>query len=330
MLLRSKMIEYGPQSYNSQKVPLQKPAKPKGLFKKLLSTGQTTLPYIQPDEQIPEALLGEFSPQQWREGFESTGKGQRYNWNEQFIQIYTPQLWGQLYLLLITFAKGNVLYLPFVVLLSFLMVFIKFDYDWEAISPGFYGYLEWIFLPCALIWLQFELSTRFRTHLWFLKPRLYFELNRQNGLVTLYGRFRRVRLQHPFIEFDCVLTSAPYSQGLIRYGLMLVHRYNGYRIGIPLSVMLPGDSQSRGEYVRLWNFILSYMDVSRPLPDTLALEMSRPEDPTTAAEDNQTGRPSRYWRDMDEATFKAEVARRVQQHREYIGEGPLNIFESIE
>ncbi|MFM2477288.1 hypothetical protein [Celerinatantimonas sp. MCCC 1A17872] len=321
---------YGSKSYTSQKVTLQKPTKPKGIFKKLLSTGQTTLPYIQPDEQIPEPLLKEFSPQQWREGFESTDKELRYNWNEQFIQIYIPQLWGRLYLLLAAFAKVIVLYFSFAAIFSFLVVFIKSDYDWVITARAVYIYLEWLFLPSALIWLQFELSTRFCTNPWFLKPRLYFELNRQNGLVTLYGRFRRVRFQHPFIEFDCVLTSAPYSQGLIRYGLMLVHRYQGYRMGVPLSVMLPGGSQARGEYVRLWNFVLSYMDVSRPLPDTLALEMSRPEDPTTAAEDSQTGRPARYWRDMDEATFKVEVAQRVQRHRERIGEGPLNIFESIE
>ena len=37
------------------------------------------------------------------------------------------------------------------------------------------------------------------------------------------------------------------------------------------------------------------------------LEQYRHLDPTTAKHDQATGRPSRYWRDMDDKTFKQKV-----------------------
>ncbi|MGA4601389.1 hypothetical protein ACPA1U_11510, partial [Ectopseudomonas hydrolytica] len=66
----------------------------------------------------------------------------------------------------------------------------------------------------------------------------------------------------------------------------------------------------------LWDYLQNYMDISKPLPDTPELEAFRHLDPTTAEHDRQTGRAPRYWRDMDDETFKAkerELNERIPQ-----------------
>ena len=58
------------------------------------------------------------------------------------------------------------------------------------------------------------------------------------------------------------------------------------------------------------------MDTSKPLPDIPMWEEFRHLDPVTAEHDRRSGREPRYWREMDEATFKEAVAsmtQRVQQ-----------------
>jgi hypothetical protein len=75
--------------------------------------------------------------------------------------------------------------------------------------------------------------------------------------------------------------------------------------------------------VALWDFLQQYMDVSKPLPDILALEPFRHLDPVTAEHDQRTGRPARYWRDMDEQAFKARIneitdTRKVNMDRQNI------------
>ncbi|MFM2486757.1 hypothetical protein [Celerinatantimonas yamalensis] len=308
------MQKYSPNAYNSQTIAPQPPAKAKRLLSKLLWLGQTPLPFHRTHQQIPQSLLEEITPERWRQMEQHNGGEVQYNWNEQSIQIYVPQLWGQFYLYLSVLAKAVVIYFTFFFIITQCISFPLSDYDVPFLIHSSILYLEWIFLPCALIWAQFELSTNFRTNLWFLRPRLLFEFNRQTGMVTLYKRWQRVRFSHPFVEFDGVLRSAPTQLGFMRYGLMLVHRYQGYWRGIPASLMLPKRSEPRDEMLRLWNFIQCYMDVSQPLPDILALEAGRLNDPTTAKVDKKTGRTPRYWRDMDEATFAQTIRQTVRTY----------------
>ncbi|MFM2486754.1 hypothetical protein [Celerinatantimonas yamalensis] len=309
------MSSYGPNAYNSQTIAPQPPAKAKRrLLSKLLSAGQAALPFHRTHQQIPQSLWEDMTPERWREMEQRHDGDFQYNWNEQFIQIYVPQLWGRLYLFLAALAKVIVIYFTFFFIITQCISFPLSDYDVPFLIHSSVLYLEWIFLPCALIWAQFELSTNFRTNLWFLRPRLLFEFNRQTGMVTLYRPGRLVRFSHPFVEFDCVLTSAPTQLGFMRYGLMLVHRYQGYRRGIPAALLLTKLSEPRDEMLRLWNFIQCYMDVSQPLPDILALEAGRLNDPTTAKVDKKTGRTPRYWRDMDEATFAQTIRQTVRTY----------------
>ncbi|RMR23585.1 hypothetical protein ALP91_04545, partial [Pseudomonas savastanoi pv. glycinea] len=51
----------------------------------------------------------------------------------------------------------------------------------------------------------------------------------------------------------------------------------------------------------------NYMDTSGPIPDIPLFEPYRHLDPVTASYDQQRGRNPRYWIDMDNETFKAEV-----------------------
>ena len=132
-------------------------------------------------------------------------------------------------------------------------------------------------------------------------------------MVTLYKGVNKVRFSHPFIEFDCVLVSAPTQQGMMRYSLVLVHRYNGSKFSVPISNLI-GNGGMVIEYHRLWNTVQRYMDVSQPLPDTLVLEESREKDQTTVAFQNQkNGRKKDYWRSMTDEEYRKTTHKIIQQ-----------------
>ena len=190
-------------------------------------------------------------------------------------------------------------------------------------------YAQYIFLPCLIIWGQFELCNRgywapwyFR---WLVQLRKQFELNRRTGMVTLYKGVNKVRFSHPFIEFDCVLVSAPTQQGMMRYSLVLVHRYNGSKFSVPISNLI-GNGGMVIEYHRLWNTVQRYMDVSQPLPDTLVLEESREKDPTTVAFDQKSGRKADYWRSMSDETYRKTTHHKII-YKQIWGSTPIDIFK---
>ncbi|WP_220250691.1 hypothetical protein [Billgrantia montanilacus] len=142
------------------------------------------------------------------------------------------------------------------------------------------------------------------------QPGPMWELNRRTGMVTVYANPAkrstawRVAHQLPFHEFDCYLQSTPSHQGLPQFNLSLAHyRHEAY---VTL-VGVFGASSTHEEQRAAWDMVQRYMDTSQPLPDTPLWEEFRPLDPTTLAHDQQTGRPPRYWRDMDEETFQQKV-----------------------
>ncbi|WP_208379535.1 hypothetical protein [Psychromonas algicola] len=91
------------------------------------------------------------------------------------------------------------------------------------------------------------------------------------------------------------------------YSLVLIHRYEDYPVGVPLSHSMLSANEKSEEYLRFWNMILRYMGISQPLPDILMLEESRHLDPTTIAYDKKHNRQPRYWRDMSEEQFKTTI-----------------------
>src|SRR5690606_7740934 len=100
------------------------------------------------------------------------------------------------------------------------------------------------------------------------------------------------------------IDSGPTRQGHMFYQLYIAHRYQNHVIS--LDVFVPRDSDIEPHYAG-WDFVQNYMDTSRPLPDIPLFEPWRQHDPVTAEHDRRTRREPRYWRDMDDETWKAKL-----------------------
>ncbi|MCG6229534.1 hypothetical protein [Vibrio furnissii] len=107
-------------------------------------------------------------------------------------------------------------------------------YGWKDWAGDFGTVTLYTTLPCLLFYGHFKLVSA--GHLFlapFLKSKRVYSLNRQTGMLTVFKKGNKKRFSHPFIEFDCVLMSAPSPQGHLNYNLMLVHRYHDYSFGVP-------------------------------------------------------------------------------------------------
>jgi len=132
--------------------------------------------------------------------------------------------------------------------------------------------------------------------------------NRRTGLVSI-PRKGQEPFVRPFYEF------IPYYayQSVMHctnWFLYLGHRDEA------IGALEPSGSKDPRTAFADWTFLQWFMDVNLPLPDLPELELYRHLDPTTAAYDNKTGRPERYWRDM--SLFKAQemfsnARKRLQQ-----------------
>ncbi|TBU76689.1 hypothetical protein DNK06_15465 [Pseudomonas daroniae] len=109
----------------------------------------------------------------------------------------------------------------------------------------------------------------------------------------------------PFYEFDAYVSTHPDRQGLPMSFLYLHHRYEDIKFS--LAGLLPMDRFAEPHYA-LWDYLQNFMDTSRPLPDDPFHEPLRALDPTSAEHDRQNDRNPRYWRDMDDETYKLMVA----------------------
>ncbi|MGN2432042.1 hypothetical protein [Pseudomonas syringae] len=164
--------------------------------------------------------------------------------------------------------------------------------------------------PWLVLWLVGYNVINHFPKIWFRPPKgPLWELNRRTGLVTIFG-YKRHRKEGvidefiaPFYEFDAYMVTTRDRHGSY-YGLLLQHRYEDQRINFH-ALLGPDDFQQRP--CALWDFLQNYMDVSGPIPDIPLFEPYRHLDPVTASYDQQNGRNPRYWIDMDNDTFKAEV-----------------------
>ncbi|MDX5385462.1 MAG: hypothetical protein LPK15_10965 [Alteromonadaceae bacterium] len=136
------------------------------------------------------------------------------------------------------------------------------------------------------------------------------ELDRRNGMVRVWRYRRAVPLigprkvtvfEAPFFEFDGFVAGGATRYGP-RFDFILCHRYSKLKVHIG-DILLGWHHNPRPCYA-LWDFLQNFMDVSRPLPEFPVLEPHRHKDPITAEDDRRSGRPERYWRDMDDKTFK--------------------------
>ncbi|WP_313525811.1 hypothetical protein [Stutzerimonas kunmingensis] len=191
----------------------------------------------------------------------------------------------------------------------------------------------WTFLVPLGCWAIGSLVVNKFTN-WVVRPSKgpLWEFNRRTGMVTIFdydnmGEYKRSgtigEFTYPFHEFDACISSGPDRQGLIWYQLHLVHRYHD--LSINLFPIVPKDS-SMSPHFAAWDFLQNYMDIGRPLPDIPLFEKHRANDPTTAAHDRRTGRPERYWRDMDDKTWEAQLTQNLGRVNAYDITGRLNIM----
>ncbi len=163
----------------------------------------------------------------------------------------------------------------------------------------------------AFMWLSSMLVFKFFPR-WSVKAGRgpEWELDRRNGMVRVWryrrtvpliGRRKVTVIEAPFYEFDGWVAGGATRYGP-RFDFILCHRYSKLKVHIG-DILLGWHHVSRPCYA-LWDFLQNYMDVSRPLPEFPVLEPHRHKDPVTAEHDRSTDRPERYWRDMDDTTFK--------------------------
>jgi len=140
------------------------------------------------------------------------------------------------------------------------------------------------------------------------------EFNRRTGMIKVWQYSRKlpfvprkppVVIEKPFYEFDAWCCARVDRFGTL-FDLVLSHRYS--KLDVTVGDILGAHGSATMCYA-YWDFIQNYMDVTQPLPEMPMLEKYRPLDPVTAEHDQQTGRPPRYWRDMDDETFKKHVDR---------------------
>ncbi|WP_298776037.1 hypothetical protein [uncultured Shewanella sp.] len=319
-------LDYLETAYRSDKPIAERAVYPMGLWEGLMRQG-TPLPLTQPSEKVSTTAIADMTPSEYRKvNQDPKNKHNDFFWTETKLSQEKLSGWTSIYLNLSGLAKIMCLFLlPFSYVVIFFLAFSSQYFSFSDLID-FYLILTFYFLlPCSVIWGQFELMNRGYFTLWFLKAKKHYELNRKTGMVTLYKGNGKPRFSHPFHEFDCILTSSPTPQGLMNYGLFLVHRYNGYSFGVPLQSLMPG-SPLVAEYHYLWNMIQAYMDVTSPMPDILVLEEARERDPTTREFDakglrgtalNMSGetaankgdllknpRGSHFWRNMSDEDFE--------------------------
>ncbi|KWS67546.1 MULTISPECIES: hypothetical protein [Pseudomonas syringae group] len=230
--------------------------------------------------------------------------------HEHFRFASLPR-WSQFWLISLQLGKGGFIVLsPFIVLahLSLLSVSHK---PWLTVTVDLLlgAYPLYLGSP-LLLWLVCRVVIYHFPHVWFRRPKgPDWELNRRTGLVTIYD-YKRHRKEGvidefvaPFYEFDAYMTTTNNRHGPT-YGLLLQHRYENRKINFHMLINAD-DFQQRP--CALWDFLQNYMDTSGPIPDIPLFEPYRHLDPVTARYDQQRGRNPRYWIDMDDATFKAEV-----------------------
>ncbi|MDA0150462.1 hypothetical protein [Vibrio sp. LaRot3] len=309
--------------YNSKKIMKQQPKMNSSFLQRLLTKGQK-FDFSIANSNIPISFIEDFKPSDISS--KSKNNEKKTFWDEEKLYNESLSPLSQLYFIIVALVKVSLIFfIPLFYLLSLTAAVVDNSID-SQVEQLTNITIYW-FIPCILYYTHYKMLNRGYFFLApFLKSRLNFTLNRKTGMVTLYKKRNEVQFSHPFIEFDCVLMSAPTPQGHLNYSLMLVHRYHEYSTGVPLHNFV-GSNQLVSEYALVWNMIQRYMDTSQPMPDVLALEQSRDKDPVTAAHDKKTNRPPRYWRDMTDEQFAETVEKMREKQKTIPATGPtINIF----
>ncbi|KWT05901.1 hypothetical protein [Pseudomonas savastanoi] len=231
--------------------------------------------------------------------------------NHEHFRFAPLPRWSRFWLISLQLGKGGFIVLsPFIVLAHLSLISVSHK-PWQAVTVDLLlgAYPLYLGSP-LLLWLIGHVVIYHFPLVWLRPPKgPLWELNRRTGLVTIFD-YKRHRKEGvidefvaPFYEFDAYMTTTHNLHGPT-YGLLLQHRYEDRKINFHM-LMNADDFQQRP--CALWDFLQNYMDTSGPIPDIPLFEPYRHLDPVTASYDQQRGRDPRYWVDMDDATFKAEV-----------------------
>ncbi|KPW27267.1 Uncharacterized protein ALO59_04368 [Pseudomonas amygdali pv. mellea] len=211
---------------------------------------------------------------------------------------------------MLQFGRGSFFVFLAAFLLTHPLIISASRESWQATTIKLFIEVYPVILGIPLVlWSISHIVVNHFPRLWFCPPKgPDWELNRRTGLVTIFD-YKRHRKEGvidefvaPFYEFDAYMITT-HNHGPT-YGLLLQHRYEDRKINFHM-LMNADDFQQRP--CALWDFLQNYMDTSGPIPDIPLFEPYRHLDPVTASYDQQRGRDPRYWIDMDDATFKAEV-----------------------
>ncbi len=135
------------------------------------------------------------------------------------------------------------------------------------------------------------------------------ELNRRTGMVKIWTYPRKLPfrkrgrpevVEERFTEFSPWISALGDRHGAL-YRLEFFHRKKDIEAYVG-DFLLP--QRHPVMCYAYWHFLQNYMDITKPLPDIPILEQYRHLDPVTAEYDRKTKRPDRYWRDMDDETWK--------------------------
>ncbi|MCP8463979.1 hypothetical protein NK553_08485 [Pseudomonas sp. ZM23] len=316
---------YLPTSYRPDRIPDQPASQARSLYQKFSCT---RLPWGSTQDVIPASLLEFLTPEAMRrheqrakEKAEQIANGtykptpfdgidlhQRYD--HESLTMAMLSFKSQFWLLIGPVGKVWFFLGIFLVLSGYLFDLAHKGGGWFELLLSYFDMFLILILPPALMWMAGHFVSSYFPKFWF-KPSHgpLWKLSRRTGLATLYDykKFKKTgvigEVSAPFYEFDAYIHTSPDRQGAPLNVLYLMHRYRDIRIKV--GALLSAD-QPHNEVLALWDLLQNYMDTSRPLPDTPALEEYRAQDPVTAEHDRKTGRNPRYWIDMDDEAFKAK------------------------
>lgn len=310
---------YSPQAYQPDSVPDQRDQRGDANRSWLGRAGSIRLPWGNTQDVLPASILSRVPPRSLRRiernGDPLAGVGYQGRMDHECIRHARMAFrFNVVNFLEIAGKVGFWLLLPFVLFGYLVALFYATDHEtWLEVLVGsreaFYLFSG---IP-ALAWLSATLIFKLFPN-WLLKTDRgpEWEINRRTGLVTVWhypkkALFRKqgnsTVTQAPFYEFDGWVNARTDRHGVLN-SFAIYHRYR--KLLAPVGDILGNHSRPQPCYAH-WDFLQNYMDITKPLPDIPLFEEYRHLDPVTAEHDRKTDRPERYWRDMDDQTFKDKV-----------------------
>ncbi|UDM63597.1 hypothetical protein KIJ96_21845 (plasmid) [Pseudoalteromonas piscicida] len=217
----------------------------------------------------------------------------------RFIFIHSPQDWSFYIFALPCFVSALMWFALFGKLISYL--FMGDDFYWPVL----------IILPIYSIFFVNLLG-----YLKSFKPKKGVYLNRVEQTVSFAWKIdgekdipSGANLSFNWEDIVCKQKQNVGSAGSMVSVIELSHHnlesFPNAKMTLPLG--LDNTSMPINNYL-MWEYIVRYMDISKPLPDSPEFELFRELDPLTAKLDEKNKRPNRFW-----TQFSLEQQREIEE-----------------